>query len=131
MPGAATGNAPLLQLMHVDIGKTIQWGIPVEKNLQKYKRYPMAIRQVAPETVDFVLLDGRFRVSCFLEALHYLSETTVVAIHDYTQRPQYFLIEAFADRISQVDNLHFFRRKKDASLRAILETAAFYRRNPQ
>jgi len=122
---------PSFDLWLVDIGKTIEWGIPVENDREKYKKYSLSIRAVDPSRIDFCLVDGRFRVACFLEALSYLSGDAIVAIHDYTDRPQYHLIEAFADRIVSCEGLHLFRRKRAANLDAIRATANFYRGNPE
>ena len=44
---------------------------------------------------DTVLIDGRFRVCCFLTAIKYANENTKIIFDDYNNRPYYHVIEKF------------------------------------
>lgn len=72
--------------------------------------------------IDFILVDGRFRGACVLHSLKYMNENTFLAIHDYTNRPFYHLVENFLEKVKQVNTLCIFRKKDvyQEELRAIL-----------
>ena len=42
---------------------------------------------------DVVLIDGRFRVACFLYALIHTKPGTVIIFDDYADRPEYHVVE--------------------------------------
>ena len=44
---------------------------------------------------DLVLIDGRFRVACFLHSLLAAAPATPILFDDYTNRPHYHLVEEF------------------------------------
>ena len=47
------------------------------------------------EKPDVVLIDGRFRVACFLKSLLHASPNTVILFDDYINRPHYHIVEEF------------------------------------
>ena len=51
---------------------------------------------------DRVLIDGRGRGWCAEKVLPYLKEDSIVFIHDYWERPQYFIVEKWYDVIDYV-----------------------------
>ena len=44
---------------------------------------------------DTVLIDGRFRVCCFLTSIKYANENTKIIFDDYNNRPYYHVVEKF------------------------------------
>lgn len=79
----------------VDVGKVIAWGIPVgAARIDAYKEYTDWIWS-QKEKPDLVLIDGRFRVCCFLSVLRYAEAGTKVIFDDYVHRPQYKFVERF------------------------------------
>lgn len=44
---------------------------------------------------DLVLIDGRFRLACFLHSQLAAETGTPILFDDYTNRPQYHLVEEF------------------------------------
>ncbi|WP_217510361.1 class I SAM-dependent methyltransferase [Sulfitobacter sp. NAS-14.1] len=78
---------------HVDIGEVKDWGYPAsyEKrdNFQDYTDFLW----VHDDKPDMVLVDGRFRVCCFLTTLLNANSGTVVVFDDYTNRPIYHVVE--------------------------------------
>jgi len=100
----------------VDIGKTGAWGSPVEPvstaTQSKFPSYSSAVGSIAgKEQLDCVLVDGRFRVACFLHALKHASPSTRLAVHDYTNRQQYHLIEKYADKVEVAEEMNVFKPK--------------------
>ena len=87
------------QIHHVDLGPLGTWGRPVNFEKRKdFSRYTDAIWQ-AGDLPDTVLVDGRFRVCCFLTCLKPAAEGTRIIFDDYTNRPLYHVIEDYADRV--------------------------------
>lgn len=98
-------------LHYVDIGPIGDWGWPVDNS--KAEAFPSYSRDIwrlcKHETIDLFLIDGRFRVACFAEALKRASPNAFVFIHDYPVRPQYHIIESIARKIALVDTLALFQ----------------------
>ena len=91
------------EFIHANIGKIGEWGYPEDKNPNKiWFNYPNSISKVGH--FDAVLIDGRFRVACCLKVI--LKEpNSVVMIHDYTNRPEYHVLNNFLNIIERVDTL--------------------------
>ena len=53
-----------------------------------------------PEKPDTVLIDGRFRVCCFLTTLKLADEGTRIIFDDYINRPHYHFIEKYVPRVT-------------------------------
>ena len=89
-PGCAEALASgRLKLTAIDIGPTGDWGWP--RDLRAMPHWPRYWRdpwdQAGP--VDFVLVDGRFRVACALAAVPRLAPGAHLLIHDFWVRPAY------------------------------------------
>jgi len=95
------------KLIHVNIGFTVDWGIPAytrptRRRIQRWENYPAApwryFRSIGQQP-DLILVDGRFRVACVLESLLNLSPVnhTLILLDDYITRPHYQAVERFAD----------------------------------
>lgn len=88
-----------IRLHFENLGRTGKWGWPiVENKWQKYPRYPLSVWQrddfIHP---DVVLIDGRFRVGCFLATLFSIRKPVTVLFDDYVGREnKYRLCESFA-----------------------------------
>lgn len=92
---------------HGDIGVTGNWGRPVgyqqatlerREAFRKYSDLPLASfgNDALP---DLVLVDGRFRVACALKALRLLRDQSgwTIVVDDYVERPEYHVIEQYAE----------------------------------
>lgn len=88
-----------LHLLHADIGRTGDWGRPVDrKAIERWHLYPEAGWRRLHElglSPDLVLIDGRFRVACFCVSLLSARPGTVLLFDDYAGRAQYHVVEAF------------------------------------
>jgi aminoglycoside N3'-acetyltransferase len=51
-----------------------------------------------------VLIDGRFRVACFLATCASIKKETTVLFDDYESRTHYHLAEKLFDKIDGIDN---------------------------
>jgi hypothetical protein len=101
------GRKAVMKLIHVNIGLTYHWGMPVftkptRRRVRRWEDYPTApwryYRSIAQQP-DLVLVDGRFRVACVLESLLSLSplSNTQILLDHYAERPWYQVVERFAD----------------------------------
>jgi len=111
--GVKTGK---LNFHLVDIGRTGAWGFPKDQSEQgKWHAYPDAGADVVKSSgTDLVLVDGRFRVACFLKALKASKPQTIIAIHDYVNVTacKYTAVAQFAEVIEHEKKLWVFRRKE-------------------
>ncbi len=82
----------------VDIGATGPWARPVDDtNWRVFHTYPLSVwdREDFIEP-DVVLIDGRFRVACFVATLMRIKKPTTVLFDDYGDRDYYHQIERLA-----------------------------------
>tara|TARA_Y100001968_G_scaffold212470_1_gene195647 strand:+ start:71 stop:709 length:639 start_codon:yes stop_codon:yes gene_type:complete len=90
-----------LIINHIDLGKLGDWGKPVSylmcSNFSDYTDYIW--KQAEKPTL--VLVDGRFRVCCFLTSLKFSDPGTKIIFDDYVNRPHYHFIEKYVSRISE------------------------------
>jgi len=95
-------NNKRLEIKHIDVGKIGDWGYPLNYNKRnsflEYANYPW----VKSNNPDTVLIDGRFRVLCFLTCLKYSNKGVTIIFDDYIDRPHYHIVEEFVP-IAKVD----------------------------
>ena len=89
------------RLIHVNIGKTGEWGAPAEKRWWPWRRWLWSRYAAAPWkfpiSPDLVLIDGRFRVHCALYSIKQLAGREFeILFDDYAGRPFYHAVERFA-----------------------------------
>ena len=107
------------RLIPVDIGLTGRWGTPFFKwptrsRLRKWRNYPNAPWQIMESEVpDLIMIDGRFRVCCALTTIKKMShvENYMMLIDDYAARPNYHVVERFAELEKMVGRMAVFRKK--------------------
>ena len=106
-------NPPLspVRLHHADIGPTRDWGYPDDlRSHRKWAAYPVEIWDepgfVAP---DVVLIDGRFRLACFLTVLLRSPHPVTVLWDDYADRPHYHRAETLAAPLAMVGRMARFQ----------------------
>ena len=91
---------------HVEIGATGEWGFPLShKPDVAWLNYHQFIWDaVDASKLDFVLVDGRFRVACTLQLLLRTREKTpLIMVHDFSPREYYHVLLKFFDVIEQAD----------------------------
>lgn len=76
-----------------DIGGTKEWGYPVDesgvKRWHRYSTIPWLYCEEHGESPDTVLIDGRFRVACFIATCLAIKRPTRVLFDDFVGRPHY------------------------------------------
>jgi hypothetical protein len=105
-------------LFHVDIGPVGELGFPIDEafRFQWPSYYQLIWTHVDPTTIDTYLVDGRFRVACFLKIIENANTRALILIHDFTKRHYYHIIYEFAEEIAKTDNLSVFVKKAQVNL---------------
>jgi hypothetical protein len=90
-------DGPLLVPIHVYVGETKMWGYPINKDYQhRWPEYPVAPWNMAKEKgidPDTIIIDGRFRVACFLYSIGHAKPGTIIFWDDYVNRGSYHAVE--------------------------------------
>lgn len=84
-----------LTLHLADVGEVGDWGTPVgymrADNFNEYTDWIWTNNQKP----SVILIDGRFRVCCFLTCILNAESGTKILFDDYTNRPQYHYVEKY------------------------------------
>ncbi len=96
----------------IDIGKTGSWGYPL--NEEKKQNWPLYANEPYRLGIqyDLVLIDGRFRIACTLQACLNADPSVKILIHDYFSRPHYHILEYFLEETGRADDMILFRIKE-------------------
>lgn len=100
-----------LHLHHADIGPTEKWGMPVNRGFRSaFPAYALSVWD-RPDFVqpDLVLIDGRFRVGCFLATLFRTKRAVTVLWDDYLDRKAYHGVQRYARPVSMTGRMAVFR----------------------
>ena len=92
------------EILHADIGPTGAWGRPKgNRAFRKFPSYAFGFWcREDREEPDTVLIDGRFRVACFLATALMIVRPTTVLWDDYEDRQRYHWIERIARPVDRV-----------------------------
>lgn len=108
---------------HIDVGDVGDWGRP--KNLERRKNFILYAESLWEEDTcyDVILIDGRFRVLCFLTSILRCSAETTILFDDYRNRPHYHVVEEFIKPIDFCGRQAVFKveDKSDIDLIAVDE----------
>lgn len=114
-------------LIFADIGRTGDWGFPVDPAAQaRWSSYHADVWSLAPQCreADFVMVDGRFRVACFAQAVLHCSASVLIGIHDFASRPFYHVVHEIGREIAALEDMSVFAPRPGAheAARRVLET---------
>ncbi|WP_278976157.1 hypothetical protein [Oligella urethralis] len=119
-----------VELIHCDIGPVGQWGKPMDdRKIKHYHEYMLAPWRLAQQKglqVDLIMIDGRFRVACFLYSLLCAEAGTVILFDDYSLRFRYHLVEDFCPKVASHGRLAEFHVSKDYELSELVAMIAKY-----
>lgn len=84
-----------VRLDYVNVGPIGAWGRPLDYS--KRSQFRVYLNQLFSYNIDYdlILIDGRFRVACFLTCLLNCKPSTKIIFDDYVDRPYYKIIEEF------------------------------------
>jgi hypothetical protein len=88
------GDDSRLNYKYVDIKAAANnWGRPGPgSTLEQWKIYSDAICNTGSLKIDYLLIDGRFRVACCLKCFDILDENALIAFDDFLNRPTYRIV---------------------------------------
>ncbi len=119
-----------LLIQHCDIGEVGDWGTPTSENnihgFWKYMVAPWKIAKSGNHVPDTILVDGRFRVACFLYSLLSARVGTTILFDDYLNRPHYFVVENFCKLKELHGRMGVFTVDHHFSMTEICEKIAEY-----
>ena len=105
---------------HIDIGPLMSWGYP--KNLSvrhlfsQYWEGPWR----AKEDYDVVLIDGRFRIQCFLFSILRAKNNTIILFDDYCDRDYYHVVEEIIKPVETDGRMAKFIKTPDLDSESIV-----------
>lgn len=111
-------------LPELGLGTTVgPWGqLDSQGDRSEWHRYHSEIwRKLHAAELDLVLVDGRFRVSCALQAALHVRPSCSVLIHDFTNRPKYHVVLKFFDVVETVGTLVALRPKEPRDIGKIAD----------
>ena len=107
-----------LTLHHADIGPVREHGLPLGNAQPRWLRYHQEIWNIITgNTLDMVLIDGRFRLACACQVLLHCPQFPPMLIHDFSCRPEYHAILAFTDVLDSAGTTAVLKQKPDADIR--------------
>lgn len=117
-------------IQHCDIGEVANWGVPKNKNqIENYWQYmsmPWKYANQKKLKPDLILIDGRFRVACFLYSLLCAEIDAIILFDDYTLRPEYFIVEKFCKLDHTTGRMGIFSVRKEYEIPEICRAIAQY-----
>jgi hypothetical protein len=106
----STGTRIMPKLIHVDIGPTGPWGYPTDQSRSgKWPIYHSAVwGYPAASGADLYLVDGRFRVACFMQIILHCRIGSLILFHDFASRKEYHAVRDVAREIAAAEDLSVF-----------------------
>jgi hypothetical protein len=102
-----------VEFIYCEMDSINHWGQP-GKNARTTQKITYSDAILDKQNVDFVLIDGRFRVACALKCFNVISEDTYIAFDDFLHRSQYHIILDYYDIISnQKEGVMVILKKKN------------------
>lgn len=91
----AVNYDPRVDCRWVDLGELRRWGRP--KSYERRENFTAYINSIweRDEKPQMILVDGRFRVSCFLNSLLQAEAGSIIVFDDYVDRSHYHVVEEF------------------------------------
>ena len=113
----------------IDVGDVVEWGRPKDKShaiaWKNYCYQPWLTAQKNNINPQLVLVDGRFRVACFLNSLLFGSFETTILFDDYYDRDYYKVVENIIEPEGTHDRMATFvipaQFNRNAALLMLLE----------
>ena len=88
------------------------WSYPGKKSsLDDWKKYFQSYD--SSYNADVIMIDGRFKVATTLDIFDKIKDDTIILIHEYQERPIYFIIKNYYQYVYHWDRLTAFIKKKD------------------
>jgi len=115
-------------LVHIDIGALGDWGYPKDDAArEKWPSYYTDIwNDAVSSDADLYMVDGRFRVACFMQILLHCESDSLIMFHDYTSRKPYHVVAEVAREVASAEDLTVFLPRRTRSRRRVAEILALH-----
>lgn len=105
------------------MGTNGKWGhAGINATNQQKSNYSSKLKSLSNEqinNVDFILVDGRFRVACCLKCFDMINDECLIAFDDFVPRKQYHIVLDFFDIIDQIQGGDMVILKKKITVSSI------------
>ena len=82
--------------IYVDTGETRKWGIPLNyEKRDNFIKYIEAPWKLQDRVIDVILIDGRFRIACFICSLLNARVGAKIIFDDFAQSSKYQIVNEF------------------------------------
>lgn len=111
---ALIGTNSIVNYIYCEMNATgNNWGTPGRgSTVENWNVYSGAI--IGIPDIDFILIDGRFRVACCLKCFDAIGYSSFIAFDDFLDRPQYHIVLQFYEIIEKtIDKRMVILKKKD------------------
>ena len=89
----------------------LDWSFPGKKsNMNDWKNYFQSYKK--EYNADIILIDGRFKVATAMDIFDKIRDDTIILIHEYYNRPSYFILEKYYNYVYHWGSLYAFAKKK-------------------
>lgn len=125
-----------LLLYYANLGLTRDWSIPINTGVDGYKYWGQPFEDIPKmkntitsnwEDIDTVFIDGRYRVACALNAVLHFPRLKKIIFHDYTNNPQYKIIDSIYPCVEHSDSLAIFQPPQHIDILKIKNILKIYR----
>lgn len=111
-------NIDKITFIFIDIdAQPNTWGYPGENSTYadwiKYSRALIDLDPKISKSIDYIMIDGRFRVACALNCFKVISPKTQIAFDDFLDRDHYHIILDYYDIVEKADRLVILKKKKN------------------
>jgi hypothetical protein len=90
----------------------LDWSFPGKNSsLDDWKKYFQSYKK--EYNADVILIDGRFKVATAMDIFDKIRDDTIVLLHEYFERPSYFILEEYYDYVYHWGRLYAFVKKKN------------------
>jgi len=102
-------------------------------NIQKinYSNQITKLSKEEQDSIDFVLIDGRFRVACCLKCYDIIKDNCLIAFDDFLNRPLYHIVLKYFDIIekTQDNRMVILKKKKNVNIpKKLIEEYELYQK---
>lgn len=112
------GSEEAFEAVHVDLRPIGSWGRPTSytrrASIDDYLRAPL---ERAPD-VELLLIDGRFRVACWVTAMILARPGTLIVFDDYVDRAHFHVVEELSGPVAIAGRQAVFVRPTNIDLAA-------------
>lgn len=109
------GIDPRFNYKFIDINAAVNnWGRPGPgSSLEDWKKYSDTICHSNLPNIDYLLIDGRFRVACCLKSFSILDADALIAFDDFLSRPNYHIVLNYFEIVEKTkDNRMVILKKR-------------------